>query len=103
MKTSKIILSILDIIVVAWLGISSFKLALYFSNQLYHSNYIQNILNTDLTQLNVFEILMGTDGGTITLFVGSLALFTMGLKFYNFIRTKIIILVKFQTRYENDK
>lgn len=96
MKTSKIFLSILDITVVAGLGISSFKLALYFSNQLYHSNYIQNILNTDWTQLNVFEILIGTDGDTLTFFVGTIALFTMGLRFFKFIESKIIQLYKKQ-------
>lgn len=104
MKTSKIILPILNGIFIAGLWILSFELSLYLANKLYDSNYIQNIHNTtDLTQLNILDICIGISGGTITLFVGTLAFWLIGRMFYEFIITKINqIYKKCQMVHENN-
>lgn len=85
----KIFLSIIDGAVVV-LGICSFEISLYFARKLYESNYIQNIHKaTDLTKLNPFDIIIGIDGGIFTMVIGTLALWTMGLKLFIFIESKI--------------
>ncbi len=90
MKSSKIFLSILESIIITSLGILSFELSLYLANKLYHSNYIQNIHHTaDITQLSLKDILIGTDGGMLTLFIGTFAFFVIGLRIYDYIKEKI--------------